>query len=258
MRLLFWVVLSLVLVVWGLTDVRNRGRWDPATPLNHMTDLTVYTEAGAAFFDGRDPYAVSNPRGWHYLYPPLLAIALAPLSKLDSQWQVVIWYFFNLAVAWGCCYESLRLLRMLQLPSRTSDAVLQRRLWLVGLSAAAAMLFPALNCLQRGQVGLLVTYFVLLGLRLSLGRRSWLGWTAGGCCVGAGDHRQANAAHAGAVSRGDARAAGRDGLESVASSPQAATLLGGLTAGLMTFLLLLPAAAVGWSANLHHLIASST
>ena len=100
----------------GIHGIRKRGRYDPARPMNHMTDLTVYTEAGAAFFDGRDPYSVANPRGWHYLYPPLLAIVLAPLAKLDSQWQVVIWYFFSLAVAWGCCYESLRLLRWLLRP----------------------------------------------------------------------------------------------------------------------------------------------
>jgi hypothetical protein len=246
MRVLFWTVLALVLVVWGLTDVRNRGRWDPATPLNHMTDLTVYTEAGAAFFDGRDPYAVSNPRGWHYLYPPLVAITLAPLSKLDSQWQVVIWYFFNLAVAWGCCYESLRMLRLVR-----PTAIFAAPTWLVGLTAAA-MLFPALNCLQRGQVGLLVTYFVLLGLRLSLGGRSWLGWTAGGFSL----------ALAITVKLTPIMPAlflvALLGLPVLmgwnrSKLPQAATLLGGLTAGLAVFLLLLPAAAVGWSANLHHL-----
>ena len=77
-----------------------------------MTDLTVYTKAGAAFFDGRDPYTVANHRGWHYLYPPLLAIVVAPLAKLDSQWQVVIWYFLNLAITAGCCYEAWRLLKI--------------------------------------------------------------------------------------------------------------------------------------------------
>ena len=45
------------------------------------------------------------------------------------------------------------------------------------------MLFPTLNCLQRGQVGLLVTYLTLLGLRLSLGGGSWRGWAAGGAAL---------------------------------------------------------------------------
>ena len=51
----------------------------PEDPLQHKTDFTVYTEAGAAFFDGRPPYEVSNPRGWIYLYPPLFAMLVAPL-----------------------------------------------------------------------------------------------------------------------------------------------------------------------------------
>jgi len=52
-----------VLAVWGWFDVRVRGTIDPNSAI-HKTDFTVYTEAGAAFFDGRDPYKVTNPRGW--------------------------------------------------------------------------------------------------------------------------------------------------------------------------------------------------
>src|SRR5262245_38685895 len=66
------------LILWGWVDVRKRGRIDPQNPENHRTDFTVYTEAGAAFFDGRDPYRVTNPRGWGYLYPPLFAMLVAP------------------------------------------------------------------------------------------------------------------------------------------------------------------------------------
>ena len=69
-----WVVLCLGLVIWGLTDVRQRAHFDPVLAAEnrevigeHRTDLTVFTEAGAAFFDGRDPYEVTNPRGWMYL-----------------------------------------------------------------------------------------------------------------------------------------------------------------------------------------------
>src|ERR1700722_18683337 len=82
------IVLATALVVWGLTDVRSRGQVDPAHPGVHRTDFTVYTEAGAAFFDGRDPYAVTNPRGWGYLYPPLFAILVAPLHALNPQLHV--------------------------------------------------------------------------------------------------------------------------------------------------------------------------
>jgi hypothetical protein len=156
----------------------NRGRVDPDDPLAHKTDLTVYTEAGRAFFDGRNPYDVSNPRGWRYLYPPLFAILLAPLSALPPQWQAVVWYFISLGFTFGCWRESRRLWRLLV--SRGNGIVLINGSiavprWL-GAVAAATLLFPALNCLQRGQVGILVVYLLLLGYRLIADNRSR--WTA--------------------------------------------------------------------------------
>ncbi len=106
----FWLaILAIALAVWGLTDIRSCAKSDPKNLPGHRTDLTVYTTAGAAMFDGRDPYAVHNPRGWHYLYPPLFAILMSPLSLLNSQWQGVIWYAISVATAWGCFTESRRL-----------------------------------------------------------------------------------------------------------------------------------------------------
>src|SRR4051812_35861414 len=89
------LVATVAAAVWGLTDVRNRARVDPDDPTAHKSDFTVYTEAGAAFFDGRDPYAVASPRGWHYLYPPLFAILVSPLANLPPQWQAVSFFFFS-------------------------------------------------------------------------------------------------------------------------------------------------------------------
>lgn len=249
-RTLAWALIALIVIGWGFTDVRKRGKYDPATPFNHMTDLTVYTVAGAAFFDGRDPYTVTNPRGWHYLYPPLLAIALAPLSMLDSQWQVVIWYFFSVAVAGGCCYESLRILRLLRAESLSARESRTPN-WLIGL-AAAAMLFPTLNCLQRGQVGLLITYLVLLGLRLSLDRRSWLRWAAGGVALALAITVKLTPIMPAMFLAAMLGLPVVMGWDRRKLAP-AAAVLGGMGAGLVLFLLLLPAAAVGWSANLHHL-----
>src|SRR5262249_6125599 len=83
-------ILVVALAVWGLTDVRHRPRTDPNNLGNHRSDFTVYTAAGAAMLRGSDPYTVTNPRGWHYLYPPLFAILVGPLAAIDSQWQGVI------------------------------------------------------------------------------------------------------------------------------------------------------------------------
>ena len=89
-------VLVIGLTIWGLLDVRERGQAHPDHVDFHRTDFTVYTEAGAAFFDGRDPYEVTNPRGWYYLYPPLFALLVSPLAALAFKSQVVVWYVISL------------------------------------------------------------------------------------------------------------------------------------------------------------------
>jgi hypothetical protein len=70
-----WIPGTLVVVeltIWGYVSIGPNGRLEPGRTVLPRTDFTVVTEAGTAFFDGRDPYRVTNPRGWHYLYPPSL------------------------------------------------------------------------------------------------------------------------------------------------------------------------------------------
>ena len=141
------------------------------TPDIHKTDFTVYTEAGAAFFDGRDPYAVTNPRGWGYLYPPLFAIVVAPLHALPPQAQVLVWFALERADGLGllsanacgspgpCCPTSPSAESSVRFPPGSARP------------RVLAALLPALNCLQRGQVGVAKLYLLLLGFRL-LGRKA--------------------------------------------------------------------------------------
>ncbi len=151
-------------IFWGLTDVRRRGY--PDVPAEHRTDLTVYTEAGAAFFDGRAPYEVSNPRGWTYLYPPLLAMLLAPLHPLAGQDQVTVWFFLSLLFCWGCWRECRHIVEIACRSDAKVAAVWARWWpWLVTAAVLTALL-PTLNCLQRGQVGVVKLYLLLLGVRL--------------------------------------------------------------------------------------------
>ena len=104
-----YLAVGLALVLWCAVDVQRRGRVDPDNPNAHKTDFTAYTIGGAAFFDGRDPYSVTNIRGWGYCYPPLFAMLVSPLDALDPRWQVTIWFFVSAAVAWGIYRECARL-----------------------------------------------------------------------------------------------------------------------------------------------------
>ncbi len=183
-----FVGLCLLLAVWCALDVQRRGRTDPVREDVHKTDFTVYTEAGAAFYDGREPYEVTNPRGWGYLYPPLLALLVAPLHALNPRIQVSIWFAISCLCAFGSYFETRHLLEFARRgwsnETNSDDSAAPRAdgLW-VGWLAMAAIAFPTLNCLQRGQIGLPQLYFLLLGFRLvtaSVQTGNWRTWFAGG------------------------------------------------------------------------------
>ncbi len=159
-------LITVVLSVWGLADVRNRGVVDPRDVSLHKTDFSVYTEAGAAFFDGRDPYTVTNLRGWGYLYLPLFAMLMAPLHALPPTVGCTVWFFISLATLAGCYFETVRLARLCIPRDSLSKGNLLPD-WLVWASLLTTA-FPTFNCMQRGQIGILKLYLLLLGLRMAL------------------------------------------------------------------------------------------
>lgn len=174
-----WAVfagLAVALAVWCAVDVSRRAIVDPTQPHRHMTDFTVYTEAGAAFFDGREPYEVMNIRGWKYLYPPLFALLVSPLAAISPPWQATVWFAVSVLLCLGSYFECRRLL------AGTLVNVSRDRRFGTILSAVAGLtvLFPTLNCLQRGQLGVILVYPLLLGFRLVLLGNGHKAWFLGG------------------------------------------------------------------------------
>jgi hypothetical protein len=253
-----WSALLIAIVVWGLTDVRRRARIDPEKPTAHKTDFTVYTEAGAAFFDGRNPYEVTNPRGWHYLYPPLFAILVAPLAALDTETQTVVWYFVSVAACFGMWRECRKLWQWLNSEHGTSDPAA----WL-GWLAAATVALPLMNCLQRGQVGVVLGYLLLAGLRLVVASATMRGVFVGGVALAlavaikltpllpAGVLALALLARTWRNHYGYAEALA-EGMSRGPMHRASATIAGGLV-GLLLFLLIIPGGIVGHAANIAHL-----
>jgi hypothetical protein len=249
------ILLLLGLAVWGLVDVRRRGRIEIDDPTAHRTDLTVYTEAGGALREGRDPYAVTNPRSWYYMYPPLFAMVVSPLYGLPSQWQVVIWYAVSVALAFACLGESRRLLALLRAePLRASADLVGdescRRL--IGLGAFLALLFPLLNCLQRGQVGVLVLYPLLLGLRLTLWGGAPVTRLLGGVALAGPVAVKLTPALPVLFLLGLCWLASRAGAARPRRLSAGAPALG-VGLGLALFLFILPSFVSGWKTNLQHL-----
>jgi len=246
-------VLVIGLTIWGWLDVRERGQTHPDHLDFHRTDFTVYTEAGAAFFDGRDPYEVTNPRHWYYLYPPLFALLVAPLAALDFKSQVVVWYIINLVLAFGCYSESRRLWTLLVASDPSEADVGRNAAFQIGACAGLTVLLPTLECLQRGQVGIALIYPLLLGFRLTLGGRSWPIWSLGGVVLGWPIVVKLIPALPVAVLLLQYWAAALAPSRSPRSLNRATTVTLGLALGVFLFTFAIPAACIGWSQNLHHL-----
>jgi hypothetical protein len=123
----------------------------------------------------------------------------------------------------------------------------------IGWLALATVSIPVLNCLQRGQVGILKAYFLLAGLRLIVERRSWLSSVAGGVLL----------ALPIAVKVTPILPVGvllfSEWIRSLVywrSEPRWDRSVGataGVCLGLVLFFLLIPAALIGWNKNLRHL-----
>ncbi len=250
---LFWLALIIALTVWGFVDVRRRGRVDVENPQGHMTDLTVYTEAGAAFFDGRDPYTVTNPRGWGYLYLPLFALIVSPLHYLRPQDQVLVWYVVSLLATWGCYRQCVRITGAIVRQDTARRKLPQGAPAWIAMIAVATVVLPALNCLQRGQVGLVQLFLLLVGFRLTMESRTrWQSFLAGvvlalpvvlkltpllpvACLLA----QQFVAAWRGSSRSGAWGRAANGGL--------------GIAAGMVLFVLVIPGLLVGMQANARHL-----
>jgi hypothetical protein len=241
------------LTAWGWIDVRERGQTHPKHADFHRTDFTVYTEAGAAFFDGRDPYKVTNPRGWYYLYPPLFALLVSPLAALDFKGQVVVWYLISLILAFGCYSESRRLWILLVASDAGEAAVGHNSAFRIGACAGLTVLLPTLECLQRGQVGIALLYPLLLGFRLAVFGRSWPVYCLGGVVLAWPIVVKLIPALPVALFVLQRWAAALTSSRSRRPLRRAAVVTVGLASGVFLFTLAIPAACVGWSQNLHHL-----
>jgi len=246
------VLFAVSLMAYFYIDVGPRARILPGKQEEHRTDFTVYTEAGSAFFDGRKPYEVGNPRSWTYIYPPLLALMVAPLSLLDSEAQALVWFTLSAILCLGSYEEARRIWRFL-LPTEKGDARLDPSGRWVGLCAGMTMFLPTLACLQRGQVGIVLLYSLLLGYRLILTSRNRPTLLLGGVLLAwPVVVKLVPALPVGfLVWQHWLLALGRE--RSRHDFVRASILSLSIMAGVFLFLLALPGAVLGWNANLRHL-----
>jgi hypothetical protein len=154
-------------------------------------------------------------------------------------------------MAWGTITECVRIARAVMPGDPDVGPFGPIPTW-IGMTSLAAAAFPALNCLQRGQVGIAKVYLLLLGFRLCIAACSPWRWFLGGTVLALPIVLKITpivpVAFLVFVQFVSAwRAASRDLL-------RRATACGmGLSCGLIVCVLLVPASLVGWRTNLGHL-----
>ena len=256
------IIALCALVIWVFADVRRRGRLDESRPEVHRTDLTAYTAAGDVWWNGgtsEEAFAASSPRGWRYQYLPFFGTLMGPLSQLGTTTQSFLFGMFSLGVLFGIYYETRCLLRLYISPRISWDrshicSGLDPPIYITVL-AAVAFALPCLNTIQRGQVGLLVVYPLMLGFRLV--------WTR--CAIGGGISLAFPAVlkilptlSGGSILlnsvlplfRRDARRDRTVVMRAIKSCV-------GFALGVLIFLLIIPALLIGWQNNLdgiHHFL----
>jgi len=163
----------------------------------------------------------------------------------------MVCYVISVGLGALCVAESYWLLAHIR-RDRASAAAAGVPRW-VAVTALLSVIFPALDSLQRGQLGLLITWLLLLGLRCSLAAPNWVAAGFGGLVLALPVSIKltpllpvALLAMVGLRARSEG-----DGGNGPASYGLA--LGAGIAIGLALFVLVLPAALLGWNRNLAHL-----
>jgi len=160
-----------------------------------MTDLGVFLRAAWAIRVGANPYAVADDRGWHYHYPPLLAITLGPLAdppsgaEFDSvpfSVSVGIWYVVSLIqLAAGVHVLARALERTSTDPRVRSLSRGCRRWWVLRVVPVLVCLTAIGTSLSRGQTSILVLALLcaMVAAAVQLHRLRAGLWLAGAVCI---------------------------------------------------------------------------
>lgn len=163
---------------------------------SRMTDAGVYLRAAWAVRNGKDLYSITDDRGWHYVYPPLFAVAMSPLADppagtsregyLPYAVSIGLWYVLTLMMGLlGVHILAKALEGTSGNPAIRGQPVFCRRWWALRI-LPVLILLPAIGRGQmRGQVDMLLVFLLCMaGASILRGRRLLAGsWLAAAACI---------------------------------------------------------------------------
>jgi hypothetical protein len=159
-------------------------------------DLNVFLRAGWAIRADADLYAVTDDNGFHYHYPPLLAILAAPLADppagadragmLPYSVSVAVCYLLNLLFLAFAVHHLARALEKTAAGRlRLNWPIGSRGWWALRMTPILACVIPLGHTLSRGQVNMLLLALFAGFLADLLHRRYFRAgmWLSGAICV---------------------------------------------------------------------------
>lgn len=185
------IALLLTFIVFGgIVVKRSSLRWKP------KGDFGVYARAAWAVRAGDDLREATCDHGWHYTYPPTLAVLLMPLAKpplgvesagtLPYELSCTIWYLINLACLIVAVHTLVSALEFAgAIPLLREQPARCRSWWQLRLWPALACAPVVGQTLSRGQVNLIILALVCGFLSATLrGRPLRAGFfVAGAICL---------------------------------------------------------------------------
>ena len=171
-----WERAALALMVLGAAAFGGLVLLRSALQQNRKTDFGVYARAAHVALRGGDIYAPStcDDNGWHYAYPPTLAVLAAPLAdpftgeprgwSLPYAVSVAAWYLLGV----GCLVVAAHRFASAALPGAVPGS---RRWWYARTGPFFVCLGPVGFTLSRGQVNLIVVAAWALGFAAMTNRK---------------------------------------------------------------------------------------
>lgn len=175
-------------VVLGMTTVKRT-----AFSVQKRGDFAVYARAAWAVRTGGDIREVQSRQGWHYVYPPTLAVLMVPLASppppeppdaltLPLGASVAIWYAINLSLLALAVHLLANVLEQATGRMRPPGQPRNRAWWRLRLLPLLACIIPAGKTLARGQVNIILLVLICGFIAAALNRRAF---RAGVCLAGA-------------------------------------------------------------------------
>lgn len=160
---MFWALISLPLWVLGIMLATSMAIGESIFATG--TDLYVYRKAADFIAAGMNPYdaATFNVEDLRWQYPPFALFLVAPLHLVPADMLFNMWTAFAIIIPL-IVMIAVATRRILGPVAKTGKAKLFRTLLIAFLSVIAASASPILNAFHLGQIGVLLSAFIVWDL----------------------------------------------------------------------------------------------